>query len=213
MSSTGNQAQSLCRASSSRLALILLLGAGTPWAGACVFPQDDHVIPELPPRRNSRIRVVNQRPQSVLNSIDPRCAEDLRFEVDVEDDDGPDALGDGGQGPSGSLFSRWFLDRVVGSGNQAYNPDPVPFVSKRLTMMSPADLKFRKDLTDLDPNKLHRLEVFVADTVFKESIAGEIAVADTQVRLPDNSIAVDPGTVDSFTWILKIEPGVTSCAP
>ena len=52
----------------------------------------------------------------------------------------------------------------------------------------------------------HLLTVFVVDTEFDEGVDGTLKATSTPVTLPDGSEVQDPGSIDSYTWVLRVGP-------
>ena len=174
--------------------LLCVMGC-TPLLG-CLFPQDDQqVIGELPPKRNSPLQIKSTDPQ------DPRttfynttlCLErNPTFKLIVEDEDVLDVVS-----------SLWFIGKTT---TQPFTPSPLGGSTQRRSVSAPSSLGFKSALANLAAGtKL--LTVYVADTAFQETVDGQIALVDRPPRtLPDGTVAIDKGSYDSFTWTLDVEP-------
>jgi hypothetical protein len=175
--------------------LLLCVMGCTPLMG-CLFPQDDQqVIGDLPPRRNSPLKIVSQDPQDPRTTFYNTTAcpsANPSFKLIVEDED----LGD-------VVNSLWFIGKTT---TQPFQPSPVSGGAQRRSVAAPSSLGFKSALANL-PAGTQVLTVYVADTAFQETVDGQIAlVAREPKTLPDGSTAVDKGSYDSFTWTLDVEP-------
>ncbi len=173
--------------------LLLCAVSCAPLLG-CIIPQDEQLIPELPPKRNGPIKIVNQEPAEprtrYFNST--QCPSDEpTFKLFVDDEDLTD-----------SVFSLWF---VGNTSTQPFNPTKVAGGSRTRPVPAPSSLGFKSALANL-PSGTAVLTVYVADTDFKEVIGGQVSLADREpTTLPDGNTVTDLGTMDSFTWVLDVE--------
>lgn len=178
------------------MAGLLLMGfACMPMLG-CLIPQDEEVIPTLPPKRNGAIQIVKPlEPRLVFKNTTVCPNQNRAFALTVTDED----VGD-------PVFSRWFIG---GISNQPFTPSQLPGGSSATrNVTAPSSLSFKSALANLATGT-ETLTVYVADTDFQEVIGGVIALVarqGPQVQLADGTIEVDKGSYDSFTWTLDVEP-------
>ncbi len=177
--------------------LLLTVLACMPMVG-CLFPQDEEVIPSLPPKRNGILRIVRQlpaEPRTTFRNTSLCPSQNPVFALTITDED----VGD-------PVYSRWFIG---GTNGQPFSPTPVPGGSSaNRNVTPPSSLGFKSALANLATGT-ETLTVFVADTDFQEVIDGKIALvprAGPQVQLADGGILLDEGSTDSFTWTLDVEP-------
>ncbi len=177
------------------MAGLLLFALGcTPLLG-CLIPQDEQLIPELPPRRNGPIKIVQTEPKdprtTYFNSTACLSLEPT-FKLTVEDEDLAD-----------TVFSLWFIGNT---STQPFRPTQVPGGSKTRSVTAPSSLGFKSALANL-PSGTAVLTVYVADTDFQEVIGGQVSLVARDPKLvpPDDTPVVDPGTMDSFSWVLDVE--------
>ncbi|MFZ5442843.1 MAG: hypothetical protein ACOZQL_22750 [Myxococcota bacterium] len=176
--------------------LLLCLWGCTPLMG-CLIPQDDQVLPDLPPRKNSPPRIVSNLPkQSISYFTSAMCsAQNVPFKVVVSDDDVSD-----------TLRSLWLIDYDPSLGSAA----SAPFIPNAVTsrgqplrdMPEPTAQSFKSALANLTAGT-HLLTVYVADREFQE-FTGVVATVEREIFVGDASVP-DTGFTDSFTWVLKVE--------
>ncbi len=180
------------------MAGLLLMGvACLPMVG-CLFPQDEEVIPTLPPKRNAPLRIETQvpkEPRTTFRNTTACPASNPTFTLTVSDEDVGDVV-----------YSRWFIG---GTNGQEFRPTFIPGGNSTSRIVNaPSSLGFKSALAN-KPTGTEILTVYVSDTDFQEVVGGVIALAarpGPQVTLPDGTIVVDQGTYDSFTWTLDVEP-------
>ena len=175
------------------MAGLLLFSLGcTPLLG-CIIPQDEQLIPELPPKRNGPIAIKAMDPPTVrttwYNSTGcPERAPALK--LTVEDEDLADVVS-----------SLWFIGDT---NTQPYAPTPLPGGSKTRNVFPPSSLGFKSALANLTAGSAAVLTVYVADTSFQEVLGGQVSLVPRDTKLPDGG-SLDVGTKDSFTWVLDVE--------
>ena len=180
------------------MAGLLLMGlACMPMVG-CLFPQDEEVIPTLPPKRNGALRIVAQSlPEPRTGFRNTTLCLDLNpvFSLTVEDED----VGD-------RIHSRWFIGSTA---SQPFTPSSVPGgTSVNRTVTAPSALGFKSALADLETGTA-TLTAYVADTNFEEVLNGKLTLEPRpgpQLQLPDGGIEIDKGSFDTFTWTLDVVP-------
>jgi hypothetical protein len=167
-----------------------------PLAG-CLIPQDEDVIPQLPPKRNGPIKILDQDPRTLRTRFyrsTALCPSPVNpaFRLTVGDEDLADLV-----------HSRWF----IGASAEPFRPTPIQGGSSTSrTVDAPSSLGFKSALANLDTGT-EILTVYVADTDFKEVVGTTIDLVDRAARqLPDGTFAVDEGSYDTFTWTLDVEP-------
>lgn len=173
--------------------------AGLLLSSGCLIPQDDQVIEDLPPRRNTPLRIVTRSPEGPQTTYytQASCAPPGQsFALVVSDDDTVDFV-----------YSMWFIDQ---------DPNTVPFTttpkassnSPTREIKAPAASTFTNALANLTLGT-HLLTVYVADTQFNEVENQLVTAGPRQVPLTladGGTVTVaDPGYVDSFTWVLQVE--------
>lgn len=173
--------------------LLLCLVTG-PLVSGCLLPQDDQVISDLPPRRNTPPRIVRWQPERLpLTFYSGTGCVNTTFSVFVADEDLSD-----------TLRSYWFVDRTQDSA--PYNGAPV-FGSSNLTreVVAPSGGRFATELTNLSTGS-HSVSVFVTDGDFQEIVDGNITANNPPLLLPDGGLVDDEAYVDSHSWFVKVEP-------
>jgi hypothetical protein len=175
--------------------------------GGCLVPQDDQVLPTLPPRLNSPPRIIRglvrpaQREAKVYTGAGCRT----EFAVVVEDTD----LGD-------TLRSRWFIDPnneyTSTPGTFAQDGPRVPGGTEPTRTMKEAP-QLQTALTGLTDSQAHRLEVWVTDGEFSEyndPPPGGLTVVGQMVTMPDGGQVENPAFFDSYEWLVTVE---ANCPP
>ncbi|MDP1828339.1 MAG: hypothetical protein Q8L48_34035 [Archangium sp.] len=173
--------------------LLLYVIVSTPLQG-CLFPQDEDVFPELPPKRNSPLQIRAQTPELRTTFYNSTMCQSLNkaFTLTVEDEDTVDVVS-----------SIWFIGETT---TQPFIPTSVPGGSKIRSVTAPSSLGFRSALANLTSGSTQTLTVFVADTLFQEVLGGNVEVQQREERLVDGVLLRDVGYKDSFTWVLDVEP-------
>ena len=174
--------------------LLLMAVVCAPLAG-CLFPQDDQVFPELPPKRNAPLKIVDQdprEPRRVYRNSTACPSQNPTFKLIVDDEDIAD-----------TVRSRWFV------GTQSFEGRNVTATGSRgREVAAPTESGFRAVLANLTAGRTELLTVYVADTEVR-LIEGQITVEPRERVLPDGTVVEDEGSLDSFTWVLDVEP----CGP
>jgi hypothetical protein len=166
----------------------LLLWAVCASMTGCLFPQDDQVFPELPPKRNGPMEIVNPTPLGPrVQFFNGTTCTNTSFKVTVEDEDLADLT-----------FSRWFID---GTNTQPFVPSSIQGGTARRDVNAPFALK--TNLANRTAGTIVTLTVFVADTDF-EVVDGKAVLNSRDLVLPDGGVLPDDGSSDMFTWTLDI---------
>jgi hypothetical protein len=173
--------------------------AGMLLSSGCLFPQDDQVLDQIPPRRNMPLRIIAPKPAGPRTTYftQPQCAPaDQGFSLTVADEDTVDVI-----------YSLWFIDQDPNTVPFSATPRPAgTSVARKLDQ--PQATTFTNALSNLMTGT-HLLTVFVADTTFNEVNGGVITVAQRFVPVPEGdggtTVVADTGYVDSFTWVLQVE--------
>jgi hypothetical protein len=157
----------------------------------CLLPQDDAVFPDLPPRRNTPLRIVNWSPQDLRTTVlvgasaSSGCA--TTFSVVVEDLDLPD-----------TTQSQWYLDRT--STSPSFNGETSFGGATLRTIKAPTALLAQ--LGSFVDNQRHLVELFVTDGQFTE-VVGEARRAP--VVLADGGVLEDRAYVDTKAWFVEVQ--------
>lgn len=175
--------------------MLLCLAACTSLMG-CLIPQDDQVIPELPPRKNTPPRIVATSPgiNAKFFTTASCAAMNKPFSVTVADDD------------DDNLRSMWFIDyEPPMAAVTPFIPNAVPPTpgAPARVVSEPTAQNFKSAMANLTAGT-HLLSVYVADREFQE-FNGLVLTVDRQLKVGDASVT-DFGYVDSFTWVVKVEP-------
>lgn len=181
------------------MARVLLFGACALMASACLIPQDDDVLPDLPPKKNSPLRVLAQTVQPaqrktsiIVGTPSPTCLR-TEFSMTVEDEDTGDLL-----------RSQWYVDPRPDYQNTATTPvfaGAVIFggTSVNRTVTAPnAMLTF---LSSLNDGKEHLIEGWVTDGEFDPN-AAPTQVTRPNRTLPDGTSVPDTAYSDENVWVI-----------
>lgn len=188
------------------MARLLLCAALVLGGSGCLFPQDDQVLPTLPPVKNRPPRIVDAAPKDqpleFVSGTKPGSGgvpcDAHSFTVTVDD---PDL---NGTVYSDTIYSIWFIDKT--NDSLPFRPNPIaPTTQGSRTVSQPGASAFRTSLSSLSTGT-HLLTVFIADKDFAETIDGNVIAQSKTVTLPDGSEVQDPGYVDSYTWVLRVGP-------
>ena len=177
--------------------LLLFALCCTPLLG-CIIPQDEQLLGELPPKRNSPLKIIPGGEVPVQRTTyfngNACSTANLPFKLKVQDED----LGD-------VVSSMWFIGKTT---NEPFRPSAIPGGSKVRSVTAPSSLGFKSALANLPAGSTEVLVVYVADTLFEEPVGGVINLQPrAPTTLPDGSQVVDEGSYDTFTWVLDVERG------
>lgn len=179
------------------MAGLLLIALGcTPLLG-CLFPQDEQVINELPPKRNSPLRIKERQwhPNQRTTFLNSTFCRNEQFDLLVIDADLADVV-----------TSRWFIDKTDDDVSTAFEPSPIRSGTAERIVTAPTISGFTGALANLAPG-VHTLTVYVTDSTFEQlTETGVVTVSRPSRLLPDGTPAPDEGSFDRFTWILDVEP-------
>lgn len=175
-----------------RLLLLVTCAA----ASGCLLPQDDVVYPDLPPAKNSPLRIVATKPQQAIITVPigttPGCKPE--FNATVVD---PDHKSD-------SIRSLWFVDpqggdfmtaRLIVSGATVF-----PNVNDGRTVTAPTAVITQ--LSSLNDGRPHNLWVFVTDGEF---VGATLDTFKLNRTLPDGTTVEDSAYIDSFWWQVEVQ--------
>lgn len=180
------------------MARLLLLGCVALMESACLLPQDDTVLPDLPPKKNSPLRILAQTVQPaqrktpiVVGTPSPTCPR-TEFSVVVADEDTGDPI-----------RSQWYVDPnqnyEPSATSPVFNGSPIfggAAVNRTLTA-PPAMLTYLQGLSNAQE---HVIEVWVTDGDF---VPGPPTGATRPDRtLPDGTQVTDPAFTDAHVWIV-----------
>jgi len=191
--------------------LLLWTVVAFPSAG-CLVPQDDEVLPDLPPQRNSPPRILREAtvPANRKLTVNTGAACKPTFSVSVEDTD----FDPTSQTYKDTLRSRWFIDP-----NNEYTSTPGSIVREgnpvapgtSLVRVVEAPPQLIAALAGLSNE--HRVEVWVTDgefVEFSEPPPGGLRVVGKPAEMPDGSTLENPAFYDSHEWLVTVEGG---CPP
>jgi hypothetical protein len=183
----------------------LLLFACLALAGsACLIPQDDAVFPDLPPRKNSPLRVLapsvkpEQRKTTIrVGPVSETCPRP-EFSMTVADEDTGD-----------QIRSLWFVDPTPTYQPTPTNPVPVfnggvIFGGTSVTRQVSAPNAMLTFLTGLVDGREHLVEAWVTDGEFDPN-GPPTSVSRPDRTLPDGSTVPDTAYTDSNVWIVRVE--------
>lgn len=149
-------------------------------------------VPPPPPAPNSPPRIVNSTPGAVrLTFFNSTACPELNppFSLVVEERDLRDVL-----------FSHWFIN---GTNTEPFIPmTSGPAGSPMRTLNAPVQTAFKMALANLAVGT-HVLTVYVADSEFNAVVDGQVSLIP-RPALADGG--TDSGDLDSFTWVLDVEP-------
>lgn len=196
-----NHSERLATNAKAIMARLLLCGAVVAGGSGCLFPQSDQVVPTLPPVKNQPLQIKVSKPAAqpydfttgTVPSTPGTPCDPLDFSVSVEDRDLKD-----------DIRSLWFIDKTDVS--LPFRPAPVQGTDQLTrTVTQPNSTAFRTAMTSLTTGT-HLLTVFVVDTDFDEGVEGTLKPTTTPVSMPDGSEVQEPGSMDSYTWVLNVKP-------
>ena len=167
----------------------LLLWAVCASMTGCLFPQDDQVFPELPPKRNAPVKILSVKPAGPsLQFYNGTSCLNESFTVTVDDEDISD-----------TIRSRWFIKGQSFEGRLVTTTG-----SRGREVPAPTDSAFKALLSNLEAAKTELLTVYVADTEVRV-VDGKVVIEPRMRVLPDGTSVQDDGYSDSFTWVLTVE--------
>lgn len=188
------------------MARLLLLGGLALMESACLLPQDDTVLPDLPPKKNSPLRVLapsikpEQRKATIhVGTVSETCPRP-EFSMTVSDDDTAD-----------QIRSVWFVDPRPNYEPTATNPafsGGVIFGGTSVTRQVTAPNAMLTFLTGLVDGKEHLVEAWVTDSEFDPN-APPTSVSRPNRTLSDGTVVPDIAYTDSNVWVVTVE----ECTP
>lgn len=189
-------AQSLAsRGTPAMAGLLLMAGVCAPLTG-CLFPQDDQVLGELPPKRNGPIKIRYQSPPEPRTTFfnGTSCTtSNPAFSVTVDDEDIAD-----------TVRSRWFVGLQSFEGRFLLSTG-----ARGREVTAPTDSGFRAAMANLAAGTA-LLTVYVSDTEARV-VDGKLVIEPRTRALPDGTMVEDEGSVDSFTWVLEVQAPTGPC--
>lgn len=176
-------------------AWLLLTVLGTAVSG-CLFPQDDQMFPDLPPKRNEPPRFLEStvKPPQVT-TLFVKCPM-TSFDVYVEDPDLADRI-----------RSRWVVDSRVDNAFNGRALEASSLPRRSTPVVSPASLT--AEASPLAVAGEHQLTVVIADGEFSEGFDA----LPRRHALPDGGTIDDPSYTASFTWRVTTNLGPCPEAP
>ena len=103
------------------------------------------------------------------------------------------------------MYSLWFIDKSNDGSSLPFQPNNVATGTQRRSVSAPNALGFKSAMANLSAGT-HLLTVYVADSAFQEVVDGQVNVSRPDRLLPDGTLVPDKGSIDSFTWVLDVEP-------
>lgn len=189
----------------------MLLGLGVTQM-ACLLPQDDQIISDLPGAANRPLRVMpgqsqpQQRETTVKLGLN--CKRET-FSVNVDDPNGTD-----------QIRALWFIDpneRYVQSGpnTPVIQGNPGTLIGAGSTVrLVQANTQFFGALTAFADGRKHRVEVVVTDGEFIESQrpdpngGGTLAFLDINrppIRLSTGEVVPVTAYRDDYVWVVDVD--------
>lgn len=166
-------------------------------AAGCLFPQDDQMFPDLPPKKNSPPRFLESTvkpPQVAPLQLGDGCPLP-RFEVSVEDPD-----------PADPIRSRWWVDPDTEFTKPSFVGrvlDPSSTARRAAPVTGPTALTAQGG--PLRVTGEHRLVVVIADGEFSDGIQ----TRPNSQKLPDGGTVDDPTYTATLSWTLTTD--LTPC--
>jgi hypothetical protein len=166
--------------------------AGALLGGACLIPQEDNILPDLPPPLNQPPRIVEsevQPPTSIFSVDGGTGCPAVVFQAPVEDPDVNDLL-----------FFDYFVDANLNPNSVAQgtiSPSGVPL----RTEMATYTVAFPSGSPASSPG-VHLVEVVVADG----PLINRVPLPRT-VPLPDGGTRIDPTFAVSHAWQVTVTGG------
>jgi hypothetical protein len=170
-------------------AALMLACVGT---GACLLPQDDTILEDIPPPVNQPPAIVEDgaQPPTRIFSVDGGAGcPDLTFSVPVEDPDLED-----------TLYFDFYVDSTADTGQVAQGTVP-PSGGFIRTELASYTVDFSKSGPVQTPG-MHLVEVLVADGPLVNGVP-----LPRTVSLPDGGTRVDPTFSVSYTWLVTVTGG------
>lgn len=165
--------------------------------GGCLLPQDDDVLPLLPPKKNRppRLLITTLEPTQVTSSGNgPNCLP-LEFRASVEDPDIADLIA-----------VKWYVD-PAGLGSDPVKKEQGLRIDGKTIRDDQARLSLQvTGAGELATVGRHVVEILVSD--------GQLIERSPQPRpitLADGGTDLNPTYTDSAFWIVDIRPG--DCEP
>jgi hypothetical protein len=183
------------------MARLLLLGLVALLESACLIPQDDPVLPELPPKKNSPLRVLAQtmkpaqrRTTVLVGMLGPSCPRP-EFSLTVADDDTGDPI-----------RSQWYVNPRPDYQPTANNPvfsGATIFGGTAVNRTVTAPNAMLTYLDSLNRNEEHLIEVWVTDGEFDPN-APPTQASRPDRTLPDGTVVADPPSTGFNVWVVKV---------
>ncbi len=162
----------------------------------CLVPQDDNVLFDLPPQRNSPPRVVvgQTQPQQVVTLLLGDGCRQPSFEAKVEDPDLKDVI-----------RNRWFIDPNGTHTSLFTDGQPLP---ESLTSIRSSSVKMPTTLFTASPLATagtHVIELLIADGELSEG--AQPFVRTVTGALPDGGrgTLTDQSYVDTYQWFVTTD--------
>lgn len=166
----------------------------------CILPQDDQVLPDLPPLRNTSPKILYERAtpakQGATVLLGNNCM-DFPFEIAVEDPD------------KDTIRSKWFVDPDAKFSTPATDGETSGMPAR---VVRPVQGQFYAQNGRLAlPNTLgmntHRVTVVIAD---REFVPAGIGLRLNDLPGPDGGTIKEVSTVVQYDWDVTTDP-TTPC--
>jgi len=179
----------------SRLASRLLALPLAGWLGACIIPQDDNYLTEIPEQKNRAPRIVESQVQPSERIIKEYGTTvcNVEFSVAVEDPDVDDLLS-----------VHWYVDYDPAQPRGAYEEDQlrsttVPQREERAYLRLNANQSGNPLATPGD----HIVEAVVTDT----RLINRVPLPIDQKTEADGGVLINPGYAASYAWFVQTGQG------
>lgn len=189
------------------LAAMLLWGSVVTSLTACLIPQEDQIITELPEAANRPPRILQEqvKPEQRESTarLGPQCPR-ARFEVTVDDPNTSDRIN-----------ARWFIDPneryVAEPGKPVVQGNPGALTSGSTIRLLQANTQFLTQLASF--RGVHRVEVIVTDGEFIESEKPDgngdpvpyLDVFRPSFRSSTGEVIPVEAYRDEFVWIVDVD--------
>jgi hypothetical protein len=173
--------------------LLVLPFAG--WLAACLIPQDDNYLTEIPEQKNRPPRIVESQVQPIERIIKEYGTTvcNLEFSVAVEDPDVDDLLS-----------VHWYVDYDPAQPRGAYEEDVLKSTNvPQREVQAYLRLNVTQAGNPLATPGEHLVEAVVTDTRLINRVPQPI----DQKTDADGGVVINPGYAASYAWFVQTLPG------